>query len=101
MNINSLRGEPNSVVSPQKPTQSSKDKGIVVQDTEKPKEVFDITAITKKINEALKTPSALSVINKVKVDAISKELGAGTYSIDPVRLAEKIIDFEIGTLEKK
>lgn len=72
------------------------DTGKTGQTASKPVEQGDTVAITSAAQELKKASneSLLSAFNTDKVNAVKKALAEGNYSINPERLAEKIIQFD-------
>jgi len=97
MNIDRVT-ETGIIVSPRKTAKSDKDDNTDGQDIKKLDEL-DISAIASKITAELGASSELSMIDTEKVNAITKELSDGTYKLDPIEIAKKMIDIETGNLD--
>jgi len=54
----------------------------------------DITAVTKKIKNALESAPSTPVINEEKIAAVKKALKEGSYQLNADSIAEKILQID-------
>ncbi len=70
---------------------SSKNQSIY---TDNAQDKIDITAVTQKIKNALKSAPSTPVINEDKIIAVKEALREGNYQINADSIAEKILQID-------
>ncbi len=72
------------------------------QTVKTPTDSVEITATTKNIINAFESSDTSQLLNKERINAVKKELEAGTYPINAEQIADKLIQFELSqTLDSR